>query len=464
MPAEFFQHSRFPLADQIQRIAQVEAGNRTARALDLAAVTGCEYQCRTMETLLQPGGDNADHALVPVVTVQRDGVVLGRIDFGQFGQCLVLHAVFDLPPFLVQPVELARQSQRLFFIVAEQAFDAEPHVVEPAGRVQPRPEHETKVEAGCLVDRPATGREQCTDAGRGASGAHALEPLLDQNAVVVIQSHHVRHCAERDQVQQRRQIGLPGRIAPDSPLTHLGTQGHQHVEHHAATGQVARRERTAGLVRVDDQRVRQCVTGQVMVGHQHFDAARPCRIDPGHAGDAVVDGDDQVRLARRRQVDDFRRQPVTVFEAVGHDELDHPAQQTQALDRDRTGGGPVGVVVGHDQHALPPGDGIGQPGGHAGGVLQLPERQQPGQGVVELDGVVDATRRIQARHQRGQALPGQVAGQLFGYGTGNDQGHRLCRRATPPRERTAMARGRITTIGPAYAAVSSIASARPASV
>ena len=106
-------------------------------------------------------------------------------------------------------------------------------------------------------------------------------------------------------------------------------------------------EWAAGLVRVDNQGVRQAVAGQVMVGNQHFNAA-PLRLgDAGKAGDAVVDRDQRLRLPLRGQFNDFRCQPVAVFETVGDNEMTMaPGMSAMRAHADCAGGGAVGVVIG----------------------------------------------------------------------------------------------------------------------
>ena len=91
------------------------------------------------------------------------------------------------------------------------------------------------------------------------------------------------------------------------------------------------------------------LAGQVVVGDQHLPAARLRRGDAGVAGDAVVDGDQQVGLQRREFVDQRRRQPVAVHDAVGHRVRDAPrAEHAQAAHADRAGGGAVAIEIADD--------------------------------------------------------------------------------------------------------------------
>jgi hypothetical protein len=110
-------------------------------------------------------------------------------------------------------------------------------------------------------------------------GAHALDALRDQDAVVGVELDHVGHRAQRHQVEQVVQLRLGLGVEHAAPAQ-FGAQGQQHIEHHADAGQVLAREAALGLVRVDDHaRRRQRVARQVVVGDDDFDAA-PVRLQP----------------------------------------------------------------------------------------------------------------------------------------------------------------------------------------
>jgi hypothetical protein len=72
VPAEAQQQARRALGKQVEGIAQVQAGDRTARSLDLAAAAAREGKYRTVQPFLDACGDDADDALVPVGIEQRD--------------------------------------------------------------------------------------------------------------------------------------------------------------------------------------------------------------------------------------------------------------------------------------------------------------------------------------------------------------------------------------------------------
>ena len=127
---------------------------------------------------------------------------------------------------------------------------------------------------------------------------------------------------------RRRCRPRPGRAAPPDParapassrcVAQVPAQGQQHVEHHADASEHLAGEGVAAQVRIDDGiGRRQRLAGQVVVGDQHLPTARLGRGDAGMAGDAVVDGDQQVRLQRGQVLDQARRQAVAVDDAIGH--------------------------------------------------------------------------------------------------------------------------------------------------
>jgi hypothetical protein len=132
--------------------------------------------------------------------------------------------------------------------------------------------------------------------GPRAAFAHALQALFDQQSIVGVELDHIGHRAECDQIQQVAQVRL-GLFAEDARAEHLGAQRQQHVEHHADAGQMFAGKFAAGLVGIDDQRIRQGVAGQMVIGDQHIDAQLARGFDAGMRGDAVIDGNQQIRLA-----------------------------------------------------------------------------------------------------------------------------------------------------------------------
>ena len=141
--------------------------------------------------------------------------------------------------------------------------------------------------------------------------------------------------------------------AERTTFAQLRAQRQQYIEHHANAGDCLAREWTARLVGVDDGcRVRQPLTRQVMIGNDHINCKRLRGGDAVNAGNAVIDRDDDLRRLLRCQRHNFRRQSVAKFETVWHDVADLRTHRAQTTQRNRTGRGTVGVVVGNDQDSL----------------------------------------------------------------------------------------------------------------
>ena len=271
-------------------------------------------------------------------------------------------------------------------------------------------------------------------------------------AVVGVELHDVGHGAQRDQGEQRVELGLQGLVCPHAPhcvwfaaphggaralgrpggarcvkhtaCAQLGAQGQQHVEHHAHPGHGFALERAAGLVGVDDGvGRRQRGAGQVVVGDEHLQAQGLGLGHAFHAGNAVVHGDEHIGAAFGHAPGDGCGEAIAVGHAVGH-QVVHVlrTQQAQAAHAHGAGGGAVAVVVGHDDEALVFRHGIGQQAG--GGVDALHAfftagGQQPGQAVVQLVFALHAACGVQTGQQRVYACllqrPGGAGGNVSCY-------------------------------------------------
>jgi hypothetical protein len=161
----------------------------------------------------------------------------------------------------------------------------------------------------------------------------------------------------------------------------------------------------------------------VVVGDQRGDAVLLGAGDAFQAGDAVVDGDDQVGRLLGGDIDDFRRQAVAELEAVGEQEIDIGAERFQGAHADGGGGGAVAVVVADDQQLRFGLDGIGQQLGGVGGVGQGGRRNQRLQFVVEFGLVGDAACGVEAGEQRVQALLFELPDDARRAAAGDDAGH-----------------------------------------
>ena len=156
------------------------------------------------------------------------------------------------------------------------------------------------------------------------------------------------------------------------------------------------------LVRVDDDvGIGPLGGGQMVVCYQHLQAQRFGMGHAFHAGNAVVHGDQQIRALVFDALGNRRGQTVAVHHAVRH-QISHllRAQQPQAAQGQRTGGGAVAVVIGDHAQAFVLGDRVGQQRGGLSDTQQAVGRQQLGQAVVEFVGAGNATGGVQARQKR----------------------------------------------------------------
>ncbi len=80
--AEADQQPRRALGDEVERIAQVQSGNRAARAAREPAAGGREGDHRAMMAILEPAGEEADDALVPALVVEDEARGLADGDPG----------------------------------------------------------------------------------------------------------------------------------------------------------------------------------------------------------------------------------------------------------------------------------------------------------------------------------------------------------------------------------------------
>ena len=227
--------------------------------------------------------------------------------------------------------------------------------------------------------------------------------MRDQDAIVAIELHHIGDGAERDQIEQGSEIRF-GFVGKQSTLAHFSAQCQQGIKHNADTGYGFARKATTGLVRVDDGGgVRQQVARQMVIGDQRRNAESVGLGNTRVTGDAVVDGDDHVRLHLGRDHNDLGRQAIAGLEAIGYEVVDFRAEAAQAANADRAGGCAIAIVVGDDQQALACLNCVGQEHTRFGAAFQVVQRQQIFQLRIRLFRRRDTTRRVKPRQQRGNA-------------------------------------------------------------
>ncbi len=137
----------------------------------------------------------------------------------------------NLLALLIEAVHLGRKLARQIEIIAEQTGDPEGHVVETAHRIEAWPQCKTEVGGGEATTIAARHIHQRLNAGATAPGPDPLQALMDQNAVVAIERHHVGDRAEGHQIEVIRHIGgsQPLPFVP-AELTQMGVEGRHQVE------------------------------------------------------------------------------------------------------------------------------------------------------------------------------------------------------------------------------------------
>ncbi|HSH29710.1 MAG TPA: hypothetical protein VK971_07375 [Thiohalobacter sp.] len=175
---------------------------------------------------------------------------------------------------------------------------------------------------------------------------------------------------------------------------------------HAHPGQVLAGEGIVPKVGIDDGLGRrQHCARQVVIGHQYLHPGGLSGGNPLMAGYAVVHRHDQVRSAFKCSADDLGREPVTVFEAVGHQELDLAcAQGAQRPHAQDAAGRAVGVEITDDQDATVTDQRTLQQSDRRGQPAQLLRPVQAVQGMFQFLRPPDPARGIDAAQHGRQAV------------------------------------------------------------
>jgi hypothetical protein len=143
---------------------------------------------------------------MPAFLEEREAVALACVEAFEAFERIGLHRRFDLAAFPVEAVELARNLLRADGIVGDQAFDAECHVGESSGSVQPRTEHESQVVGRGAARIPTRDLIECLQPDVRAPFANALQALVNDDAIVCVERHDVGHGPQRHEIEQVRKI------------------------------------------------------------------------------------------------------------------------------------------------------------------------------------------------------------------------------------------------------------------
>ena len=325
--------------------------HRARRAAQRQLVRAGEGDHRAAHALLHAARDQAHHALVPAGVEQaHPGVphLPGREvrQAAHRAERLVLHLRLDRAALLVELVEAHGETLGARGIVLEQALDADAHVIEAAGGVQPRRHRRRR-------DPPRSAPRGC---GRQWSSS-AWMPATQRPARM-----RFRPCATSTRLlasSGTTSATVPSATRSSSAATPPGTlecavHGRHQVESDADAGERAARKAAAGEVGIDDGvGVRQLRARQMVIGNEYVDAACPRGRHPGVAGDAVVHRDQQCRGALGRARHDLGGEPVAEAKAVRHQEVHRrEAAGAQRAHHQRAAGGAIGVEVADDQHRV----------------------------------------------------------------------------------------------------------------
>ena len=161
-----------------------------------------------MKAVLDAPGHDADDTLMPGGIEQAQSATVVEMPPLDRGHRFVVHVGLDRAPFPVEAVEVGGDGARALRVIGDEAFDAERHVGQPACRVEPRRHGETQVARGGAERVAPRDLEHRSDAGLHAPGADAVQALLHEDAVVVVQRDYVRDGAERHEGQQLSEVWL----------------------------------------------------------------------------------------------------------------------------------------------------------------------------------------------------------------------------------------------------------------
>ena len=183
------------------RRAEIDPADRAARALADTILVERDDDRRPAELLLQPPGNNADHAGMPAAARDhRDGAVaLGQrlYDLGLLPgrpSSIVRRSSFSRS----SSAAIARASSSGSSVVS--SADAEIGLADAPARIDPRPQREAEIGAGRRAIRPRR-LDQGGDADVAASG-HDPDALRDERPVEPAQRGDIGDSAERYDVEQ----------------------------------------------------------------------------------------------------------------------------------------------------------------------------------------------------------------------------------------------------------------------
>ena len=247
---------------------EVEARHRPARALPAVAFA-CDQHDGPAESLDEPRGDDADHALVPALAPHHVGAAaaLLRRPGVDGSDGLAEDPLLDGLAVAVERLELVREQVGFACVLGEHEVQGHVGPPEPSRRVEAWGEAERdggrvdgrRIDAGDAHQRPQAGLLGAREAAQAVGG---------ERAVLVHERNDVGDRGERDEV------GVPcdrGMVGAEERLRELDDD--------ARAAEIG--ERVVGRPGGDDRAVRQRLARPVVVGDDHVDAEPPGLLDLG---------------------------------------------------------------------------------------------------------------------------------------------------------------------------------------
>ena len=258
---------------------------------------------------------------------------------------------FKRAPLVIEAVELGGNAGGFRGVLLQQQPHAEIGAADAAAGIDARPEQKAEM--------PGLGRAGEARYVHQRGRAHVLapsqrdQPLGDEGAVEAGQRHDVGDGAERDQMQQREQIGLGARTGPEIAPAQLARDRDQRDKHQPDRRQLAEAGQIVGAVGIDDgRRLRQFLVGLMMVDDDGVEAELGRLRQRLEAGGAAIDRHQKLDAFVGKRADRLHVRPIALEDAVGdmHDRIETAIAQIAAQQCRRRRA--VDIVVAEDRDRL----------------------------------------------------------------------------------------------------------------
>ena len=254
------------------RRPEIDSGHRATGARGSKSVTRiAERKAWEMEALLEPRGNKAEDARMPVLSCHDDHWPLSLAAQGGFGfrGGVVNNPHFDGLALTVEALEFEGECTRLATVSAQQQSQGDIRLADATGCVEPRSQHETER----IGIRPS--RQPGNIGKRGKSDIfaprHDFEALHHIGSIETNQRNNVANRGECHQLEPLQQIRLRAPALIPALATKQSAGGGNQDHRDAGCAQIAgtryvittvgiddgqgRRQRLARLMMVDDDNV-----------------------------------------------------------------------------------------------------------------------------------------------------------------------------------------------------------------